>query len=46
MMATIQDVIERQHQFYFSGKTRSYHFRMAALCRLEQAIKDYQKEIE
>lgn len=45
-MATIQDVIERQHQFYFSGKTRSYHFRMAALCRLEQAIKDYQKEIE
>ncbi|WP_432354765.1 aldehyde dehydrogenase [Sporosarcina sp. A2] len=42
----VEAMIERQHDFYFSGATRPVEFRKAMLGRLKEAIQTHEKEIE
>ncbi len=41
----IKTIVERQREYFLSGATRSYEFRLDALKRLRQAIRDHEKQI-
>lgn len=41
----VETMIERQHDFYFSGATRPIEFRKGMLERLKQAIQEHEEEI-
>jgi len=41
----IKDTVERQQEFYLSGATRSYEFRLDALKKLQQAVRSYESKI-
>ena len=43
---TIDRLVQLQRNFYNTGTTKDYAFRMEALCRLEQAVKKYEKKLE
>lgn len=40
-----EDIVGRQRKFFRTGKTKSYGFRMAALNRLEGALKEYEEKL-
>lgn len=42
----IEQVMELQRQFFGYGATKTYGFRMAALCRLERAIEEYEEKLQ
>lgn len=42
----MKEILENQRQFYNTGKTRSFAFRMKALTRLEQAVSGYETQIK
>ncbi|MDW0109403.1 aldehyde dehydrogenase [Sporosarcina aquimarina] len=44
--ADVEKMIERQHDFYFSGATRPVEFRKEMLNRLKEAIQTHEEEIE
>ena len=44
--STVETMIQQQHDFYFSGATRSVEFRKEMLIRLKRAIQAHEKEIE
>ena len=41
----IKKTVERQQEYYLSGATRSYAFRLEALKKLQQAVRDSEKRI-
>ena len=41
----IKKTVERQREYYLSGATRGYAFRLEALRKLQQAVRDYEKRI-
>ncbi|HZK17641.1 MAG TPA: aldehyde dehydrogenase family protein, partial [Anaerolineaceae bacterium] len=41
----IKKTVERQREYYLSGATRSYAFRLEALKKLQQAVRDSEKRI-
>lgn len=41
----IKNIIDKQRQFFATGKTKDVDFRLEQLKKLKQAISDYQKEI-
>lgn len=43
---TVDRLVKHQRKFYDTGRTRPYAFRMKALCRLEQTLLRYQKQLE
>ncbi|MBS7007341.1 aldehyde dehydrogenase [Anaerostipes sp.] len=43
---TIDRLVKLQRNFYYTGKTQSYAFRMKALCRLERAVRQNQAHLE
>lgn len=43
---TIDRLVKLQRNFYDTGRTWPYAFRMKALCRLEQTLRRYQKQLE
>ncbi|MDN7244371.1 aldehyde dehydrogenase [Planococcus shenhongbingii] len=43
--ASVETLIEQQHDFFYTGATKSASFRKAQLQRLKQAIVEYEKEI-
>lgn len=45
-MNDMKEILENQRQFYNTGKTRSFAFRMKALTRLEQAVSGYETQIK
>lgn len=40
-----EDIIKKQRQFFQTGTPKSYGFRMAALKRLERALKEYEEKL-
>ena len=42
---TIDRLVKLQKNFYYTGASQSYTFRMEALCRLEQAVKSHEKQL-
>ena len=42
---TIDRLVKLQRNFYYTGASQSYTFRMEALCRLEQAVKSHEKQL-
>jgi len=41
----IRTIVENQREYYLSGATRSFEFRLGALKKLQQAIRDNEKQI-
>lgn len=46
MGRNIEEIIKMQGEFYNTGITRKYSFRMAALERLSRGLEDYEKELQ
>lgn len=42
---TIETIVARQRAYFLSGATRSYEFRLAALKKLQQAMRDHEDKI-
>src|SRR5690625_4896754 len=41
----MQSIVEKQKQFYFTGRTRSYDFRMKQLNKLKTMLATYENDI-
>ncbi len=44
-MTGIEKIVKRQRQYFATGKTKSYAFRMRALTELEKSIRAHEKEL-
>jgi len=42
---SIDEIVKNQHSFFMTGATRSLEFRLAALRKLQKAMRDYEKPI-
>ena len=41
----IKTIVEKQREYYFSGETRGYAFRLEALKKLQKAVRNYEERI-
>lgn len=44
-MSAIHDIIGHQKQYFYSGKTLNYEFRLRRLCQLEHVIRKYKEAV-
>jgi len=42
---SIEEIVKNQRSYYMTGATRSLGFRLAALCKLQQAVRDHEEQI-
>ncbi len=42
---SIDEIVKNQHSFFMTGATKSLEFRLAALRKLQKAMRDYEKPI-